>query len=258
MLKRVDTVLSGEGGGAASALPPIRPVLGKGLRIARANRTLLDIGELILEGRGLTAIIGPNGAGKSLLLKVIAGLMTPDTGKVTWAGLPPTRRGYRRMGMMLQSAVMMRRSVKANVEYPLRAAGFPRADITDRVERLLKLGGLEGLAQSSARVLSGGERQRLALVRTLATEPEVLLLDEPTASLDPASTLAIERMVAEVRDAGVRSVLITHDIAQARRLADDIILMHRGRIVEHAPVKRFFEQPSTPEARAFVAGELLI
>lgn len=257
MLDRVNGVFSG-GSGELRSLPPIRPVRATGLRINRANRTLLDIGEFVLEGRGLTAIIGPNGAGKSLLLKVVAGLMRPDAGDVTWAGQAPTRKGYHRLGMMLQGAVLMRRSVRANIEYPLRAAGVSKLETAARVDRLLKLGGLQALSQSSARVLSGGERQRLSLVRTLATEPEVLLLDEPTASLDPASTLLIERMVAEVRDAGVRVVLITHDIAQARRLADDVILMHRGSIIEHKPARQFFEQPSTPEARAFVAGELLI
>jgi len=254
MLKRVEAALPG----AVIDLPPIRPVLGTGLRIVRGNRTLLAIDDFGLDGRGLTAVIGPNGAGKSLLLKVIAGLLSPDAGDVTWAGAPPTRKGYRRLGMMLQGAVLMRRSVSANVEYALRAAGFPKTDTPARAERLLKSAGLHGLARSSARVLSGGERQRLALVRTLATEPEVLLLDEPSASLDPASTLAIERLIGQARGAGVRIVLVTHDVAQARRLADDIIFMHRGRAIERASAARFFAEPSTPEARAFIAGELLI
>ncbi|MCB1433487.1 MAG: ABC transporter ATP-binding protein [Alphaproteobacteria bacterium] len=258
MLDRVDRAVPELASSAPGAAPLVMPARGEGVRIVRGGRTLLDVDRFMLEGTGLSAIVGPNGAGKSLLLRVMAGLVKPDSGIVTWAGVPPNRQGYRRLGVMLQGAVLMRRSARANLEFPLRALGLPRDEIAARADRLLRLAGLEHLQQASARVLSGGEKQRLSLVRTLATDPELLFLDEPSASLDPASTLSIERIVAASRDAGVRIILVTHDVAQARRLADDVIFMHHGRIVERGTASRFFEMPSTPEARKYLAGEILI
>ena len=127
-----------------------------------------------------------------------------------------------------------------------------------RAAELLALVGLDGLGHRPARRLSGGEQQRLALARALARDPAVLFLDEPTASLDPHATKAIEDIVRAVTARGVKVVMSTHDLGQARRLAGDIVLLHRGRLIETATVEEFFARPRTQEARKFIAGELLV
>ena len=240
------------------ATRPILPLTGSGLFVRRNGRVLLDVEEIVVGGRGTSVLVGPNGAGKSLLLHVLAGLNQPDRGRVLWNGAPPARDRYCRFAMVLQSAVLLRRSTLANVEFALRAVGHPAAEATRRAQRVLDEAGLSKLSGASARVLSGGERQRLALARALATQPDILFLDEPTSSLDPASVLVIERMVQAASAGGMRIVLIAHDLAQARRISDDILFMHHGRIVERAPTEQFFDSPQSSEAADFIAGKLLI
>jgi tungstate transport system ATP-binding protein len=160
--------------------------------------------------------------------------------------------------MVLQRPAMLRRSAAGNVRYALAAAGVPRAARTARCSELLATVGLAAVAERPARRLSGGEQQRLALARALAKEPEVLFLDEPTASLDPAATKAIEDLIVAVAARGIKVVLSTHDLAEARRLAGEIMLLHRGRVVETGPADTFFTAPRTEEARRFLAGELLV
>jgi len=196
-----------------------------------------------------TMLLGPNGSGKSTLLRLAMGLAAPTSGRITWGG-----RGApgERLAMMFQRPVMLRRSAAANVAYALPA----RDDA--RVAELLTLVGLAELADRPARKLSGGEQQRLALARALARDPEILFLDEPTASLDPAATKSVEDIVRAVAAAGVKIVMATHDIGQARRLASDIVFLARGRLVESAPADCFFASPATPEAAAFLRGDLVI
>jgi tungstate transport system ATP-binding protein len=153
---------------------------------------------------------------------------------------------------------MLRRSVADNVRYALAAASMPRAEHAGLTAGLIATVGLEGLEHRPARRLSGGEQQRLALARALARDPAVLFLDEPSASLDPAATKAIEDLVGSIAARGVKVVMATHDLGQARRLAGDIVLLHRGRLLEHTPAAEFFSAPRTPEARIFTAGELLV
>ena len=153
--------------------------------------------------------------------------------------------------------MILRRSASANVAYALAIAKVPRAGRLERVRAALEQVGLGPLAGRPARVLSGGEQQRLALARAWALEPKVLFLDEPTANLDPAATRAIEAVIAAMHEDGVKIVMTTHDLGQARRHADEIVFLHKGRLLEHADAARFFIRPGTPEARAFVAGELL-
>jgi len=203
-----------------------------------------------------TVLIGPNGAGKTTLLRIVMGLMPPSRGRVTWAGrehAPPDRRA-----IVFQRPAMLRRSAAANIRYALAAAAAPRATRSERIADLLALVGLSGLERRPARRLSGGEQQRLALARALAREPDLLLLDEPTASLDPAATKAIEDIVRAVAARGVKVVMSTHDLGQARRVAGDVALLHRGRLVEHKPAADFFAAPATEEAKRFIAGELLV
>jgi tungstate transport system ATP-binding protein len=202
----------------------------------------------------LTVLLGPNGSGKTTLLKLAMGLLQPTQGRVTFAG----RSGSagRRRAFVFQKPVMLRRSVAGNVTYALRMAGH--APTAGRLQQLLAQVGLAGFEERPARRLSGGEQQRLALARALARDPEVLFLDEPTASLDPHATKGVEDIIAQVDAAGVTVVMTTHDLGQARRLADMIMFLAKGRLCEQAPAQRFFDDPSTPEARRFLAGELVI
>src|SRR5262249_17334318 len=142
--------------------------------------------------------------------------------------------------------------------YALKAAGIAREARKSRVAQLLELVGLEKLIDRPARSLSGGERQRLALARALARDPAVLFLDEPTASLDPSAAKTIEDVIHAVSQCGIKVVMSTHDLGQARRLASEIILLHRGRVIEAGPASAFFSEPKTVEAKLFVAGELLV
>lgn len=203
-----------------------------------------------------TVLIGPNGCGKSTLIRLAFGLATADSGRITWGGCAGT--DGRRLALMAQRPVMLRRSAAGNVAYALAAAGMPRPARATRTAALLDQAGLTALAARPARRMSGGEQQRLALARALARDPEVLFLDEPTASLDPAATKQVEDLIAAVAASGVKVVMATHDLGQARRLAGDIVFMAHGRVREHAAAQRFFTVPTTPEARAFLAGDLVL
>ncbi|MDH3637570.1 MAG: ATP-binding cassette domain-containing protein [Gammaproteobacteria bacterium] len=225
-----------------------------GLR--RNGQDLLTDVCLGFDDRRLTVILGPNGAGKTLLLKLCHGLIAPTSGTVTWAH-PELLTAPRGQSMVFQRPVILRRSVAANIEYALRVCGVNRAARPQRLQTALELAGLSGLATRSARVLSGGEQQRLALARAWAIQPQVLFLDEPTSHLDPGATRSIERMILSIRESGTKMIMTTHDLGQARRLADEIVFLNHGRVAEHSDATTFFQQPETPEARAFVEGRLL-
>jgi tungstate transport system ATP-binding protein len=222
---------------------------------AGGQRLIADL-TLTLEAGTRTVILGPNGAGKSLLLRLCHGLLRPTAGTIRWACADPARL-RREQAFVFQRPVLLRRSTAANIAYALAVGGVPRAARQDRVRAALGEVGLSHLADRPARVLSGGEQQRLALARAWALEPKVMFLDEPTANLDPAATRAIEAVIAAMHERGVKIVMTTHDLGQARRHADEIVFLHKGRLVEHAAATRFFARPGTPEARTFVAGELL-
>ena len=164
----------------------------------------------------------------------------------------------RRQAMVFQKPVLLRRSAAANIWHALGLRGIARSERAIRVGDALKLAGLEGRASTPARVLSGGEQQRLCLARALSLEPDILFLDEPTASLDPASTLAIEQLLIDAQRRGIKIIVVTHDVGQARRLARDVLFLHHGRIVEHQAAKSFFEPPQSETARAFLAGGLVL
>jgi tungstate transport system ATP-binding protein len=217
---------------------------------------LLDRLDLSLGGGSPTVVIGPNGAGKTTLLRAAMGLTVPNRGTIRWGRSSigePQRRA-----IMFQHPTMLRRSVAANLDYALRAAGVQREKLTTRRDELLVLVGLADLVKRPARRLSGGERQRLALARALARDPNVLFLDEPAASLDPAATKAFEDLIAAIVARQIKVVMATHDLGEAKRLAGDVVLLHRGRLVEAGAAREFFEAPRTEEARRFLAGELLL
>jgi tungstate transport system ATP-binding protein len=202
---------------------------------------------LQIEAGPSTIILGANGAGKSVLMRLMHGLLAPSSGRVLW-------KSAGRQAMVFQRPVMLRRSAFHNVRYALEVAGAADADRIAR-EALAEVG-LSHLAHRPARMLSGGEQQRLALARAWALHPEVLFLDEPTASLDPTATREIEAVIRAFDGAGTKIVMATHNLGQARRLGDEVIYLHQGRMVERAAVEKFFAQPSTPEAAAFIKGEL--
>jgi tungstate transport system ATP-binding protein len=212
---------------------------------------LSDVSLSIGEGRP-TLIIGPNGAGKSVLLRLLHGLLTPTAGRIAWSADATGRQA-----MVFQRPVLLRRSVMANAVYPLRLANIPAAERQARARAALEMVGLAPLADRPARPLSGGEQQRLALARAAALAPAVLFLDEPCASLDPMATRAVEEIVATLAARGTKIVMTTHDLGQARRLAGDVVFLHRGRLCEHGPADAFFTRPGTADAAAFLRGDLL-
>jgi tungstate transport system ATP-binding protein len=220
---------------------------------AAGGRSLVDGVSLRLEAGPRTIVLGPNGAGKSLLLRLCHGLLAPTSGRVAWSGADAPRR----QAMVFQRPVLLRRSARANVAYALSLRGIGGAARGQRADAALERFGLAPLAARNARVLSGGEQQRLALARAWAVRPEVLFLDEPTASLDPAATRAVEEALAAFAEHEVKIVMTTHDLGQARRLADEIVFLHKGRVVERSPAHSFFSAPASPEARAFLQGDLL-
>ena len=217
---------------------------------------LIDRASLTIAPGAPTLIVGPNGAGKTSLLRLCMGLAAPSSGRITWGGridCAPTRRA-----IVFQRPVMLRRSAAANLGFALGQAGVPRRDRAKRIASLLDRVGLADLAQRPARRLSGGEQQRLALARALARDPELLLLDEPTASLDPAATRSVEEIVLNAAQSGIKIVMTTHDLGQVRRLAGDVIFLLRGSVCERRPVGDFLDNPAMPETVAFLRGDLVI
>lgn len=248
-------------GGLKAVLDGVRPLLPLELRrltYAASGKRVIDSLDLTVEERGITAIMGPNGAGKSVLLRLMHGLIAPTSGEILWAGKRMDRELARRQAMVFQKPVLLRRSAAGNIWHALGLRGIDRGERAIRVDGALKLAGLERLAMMPARVLSGGEQQRLCLARALSLEPDVLFLDEPTASLDPASTLAIEGLLIDAQHRGIKVIVVTHDVGQARRLAQDVIFLHHGRVTEHDEAKSFFAHPQSEAARAFLAGGLVL
>jgi len=212
---------------------------------------LSDVSLRIRAG-ALIAVIGPNGSGKTTLLRLVMGLIQPTQGRLTWTGIMPKR------AIVFQKPTLLRRTVAGNLRFALSVAGVPPDQREAQSRDLLELVGLWTLRDRPARRLSGGEQQRLAVARALARRPKLLLLDEPTASLDPAATRTLEDLVRRISRPDTTVILTTHDLGQARRLAEEIVLLHRGRVIETGSAAEFFEVPKTVEARRFAAGDLLL
>ena len=223
------------------------------LRFAPGARVVLDGVNLELGGEGITIVLGPNGAGKSVLLRALCGLIQPTGGSIDWNGQAFDSDG---VAMVFQHPVMLRTSVLDNVTLGLRPSGMARAERRRRGLQMLASIGLVDRAKDNARRLSGGEQQRLALGRAWLTAPRVMMLDEPTASLDPSGVESLERIVRQIRTGGTKIIMTTHNLGQATRLADDVVFLAGGRVCEHAPVQRFFSRPASAEARQFIKGEL--
>ena len=235
---------------------PVALLRARGLCFDAGGKRLIDHVDADIHPHRRTVIMGANGAGKSLLLRLMHGLIQPSAGEVLWRGRPLDREGRRAQAMVFQRPVMLRRSVLANLRFALAARGIGGKERAAREAEAIERARLHDMAHRPARVLSAGEQQRLAVVRALACAPLVLLLDEPTASLDPASTHAIEQLIGEAHGSGVGIVLVTHDPGQARRLADDVIFLHAGRVVETGPASVVLESPRSEAARAWLEGRL--
>ncbi|WP_250147991.1 energy-coupling factor ABC transporter ATP-binding protein [Halomonas jincaotanensis] len=233
---------------AATAIPTLSL---QGVGFVHRGQTLLHPVDLRLEGCRRTLLMGPNGAGKSLLMRLAHGLLTPTQGQIRWEGRRP------RQSMVFQRPVLLKRTALANLTYALAVNGVPRARRKSVAREALERFGLAALEKRPARVLSGGEQQRLALVRAWLTEPEMLFLDEPTSALDPAAIKAVEDAVRDFHARGTRILMSTHDLYQARRLADDVVFLCGGRVLEYTSAAEFFTAPVTPQARAFIRGELV-
>lgn len=227
----------------------ILPLNVEHISFVREDQRLLNDVSFRLNQGGISVIIGPNGAGKSLLLRLCNGLLMPTNGTISWA-----KNERLRYAMVFQRPIMLRRSVRANIQHTLKAAG---SSDSKRADAALARFGLTHLANRPARLLSGGEQQRLAIARAWSQSPEVLFLDEPSSQLDPGNTREIEAILLSLAADGITLVMTTHDLGQARRLAQRIMFMHRGRLLEDTDASNFFSAPQTSQARAFLAGELL-
>ena len=236
----------------------VLPICGTDLAISRGGRNLLQIASITLGDVGCTVIVGPNGAGKSLLVRSLCALQAVDRGQVKWAGVAPDSDRRHRVGLLLQRPVLLRRSALHNLIYALHLCGHSRTDAKRLATRQLEQAGLEAVAYVAAHRLSGGEQQRLALARALALNPDMLFLDEATANVDPASTLVIEQQLKLAIQSGLSVVMVSHDIGQVRRLADEVLLMYNGEIVEQSSKSHFFEHTHNLTTRRWLAGEILV
>jgi tungstate transport system ATP-binding protein len=230
------------------------PIECAAIAVGHNGTRILHPVDLTVERGMCTLILGANGSGKSTLLRVLHGLLTPSAGTISWGGASVRPK---RHAMVFQRAVLLRRSAAANIRYALDLAGVRGGEADARIEDALAEVGLQLLANRPARVLSGGEQQRLALARAWALRPEVLFLDEPTASLDPKASRAVEEIVRGIHARGTTIVMTTHNLAQAKRLASDVVFLQEGRLVEQSPARAFFNAPRTAEAAAFLEGERL-
>jgi len=233
----------------------ILPLTLREVRFTAGGRSIIDGISAEIAAGPATIILGANGAGKSVLMRLMHGLLRPNSGEIAWRE-PGAERLQRGQAMVFQRPVLLRRSALANILYALELARVPAAEREVQAMDALREVGLAEVAHRPARVLSGGEQQRLALARAWALHPEVLFLDEPTANLDPGATREIENVIKAFDASGTKIVMSTHNLGQARRLGDEVLFIHQGRLVERASVDKFFRRPTSAEAAAFIKGEL--
>ena len=236
-------------------MSPLFPLKVRGATSARRGKVLVGPVDLDLGDRGATVVIGPNGSGKTTLLSLLHGTARLSSGRIDWA--VPVAEARHHQAFVFQRPVMLRRSVIENIAYPLLVRGTARKTALARARDWAGRIGLGAMPDRNAAVLSGGEQQKLALARALIAEPQVLFLDEPCAALDGRATREIEQILQEVKAAGTRLILSTHDFGQARRLADEVVFLLHGKVHERAPAAAFFDRPATPEGRAFIRGDIV-
>lgn len=229
----------------------------EGLRKSYGEKTVLDISKGCIKHRSRTGIIGPNGAGKSTLLNIIAGLMSPSDGRVFYD--EAVKLPSRDITMVFQTPYLISTTVYNNIAYPLKLRGVAEKAIEKRVNELMEELNIAKLSKQKAWKLSGGERQKVALARALSFGPKLLLLDEPTANIDPYTTAEIERLLLSIGESqDITMVTVTHNLAQAKRMCDEIIMLHNGKIIEQGNCRRILTSPENESTRKFIEGELLI
>lgn len=229
----------------------------KNLQKSFDGRKVLDLEQGLIKSGSRTAIIGPNGAGKSTLLRIIAGLEMADSGSLSYADAPAFPQ--RDITMVFQKPYLISTTVEKNIAYPMKLRGYDKAAIEQRTAELAEELNLTGFRKQKAWKLSGGETQKVALARALSFHPKLLLLDEPTANIDPYTTAEIEKMLLSIGEKEETTiVLITHNLAQARRVCDEVMMLHEGRLIEAGPCEKVLMNPQMQQTRRFVEGELLI
>ncbi len=231
------------------------PMTARQAQTTRRGKVLVGPVDLRLDGGGVAMVIGPNGAGKTTLLHLLHGTARLTSGTIEWAC--PLEAARNQQSFVFQRPVMLRRTVLENIAYPLRIRGHQRADAYEQARDWADRVGLGAMIDRSALVLSGGEQQKLAIARALITRPRLVFLDEPCASLDGAATREIEQVLQDTREAGTALVMSTHDMGQARRLADRVVFLLHGRVHEEAAANTFFEAPVTTQAAAFLRGDIV-
>ena len=220
----------------------------------KGQRILGPIGLKLVKG-DIAVILGPNGSGKTTLLKSLHGIIKIKNGGVSWSC--PKSESMAKQMFVFQNPVMLRRSVFENLTYPLTLCKTPKAEINRLADEWVSRISLKEVIHVAATRLSGGEKQKLALARALITKPEMLFLDEPTASLDGKTTLEIEKLLQNSAENGTTIMMSTHDIGQAKRLAKNILFLNKGKLESTQPAQIFFREPISNNARKFIAGEIV-
>lgn len=234
---------------------PILPLQMRGAVVKRRGKTLLGPADLAISTSGFTIVLGPNGSGKTTLLRALHGLERLAEGQIDWQ--TPLAQAQLQQAFVFQTPIMMRRSVRDNLVYPLRLSGTSNADAVATAHEWAERIGLDHALDLPAPQLSGGEKQKLALARALIRGPQIVFLDEPCANLDGRATREIETILKEVQTNGTRILMATHDIGQAKRLADDVVFLMHGAIIESGPADAFFANPATPQAAALLQGDIV-
>lgn len=222
------------------------------------GRTALNNVDLLIEQGSFCGIVGPNGAGKSTLLNIIAGLVLPTEGSVLYGEEPKEEIPYREITMVFQSPYLIRTTAEKNMAYPLKLRNWSEQQISERLDQLITELGLSEQRKQKAWTLSAGEMQKVALARALSFHPRLLLLDEPTANIDPATTEELEKMLLKInREEGTTILLVTHNLAQAKRLCDTVIFLYDGSAVESGDREKLLKSPEQKLTQQFIQGEWL-
>ena len=233
----------------------LTPIQFKDLSVILGQKIILDKINCKIKSNSITAVLGPNGAGKSIFLQTINGLFSVQIGRLTFNLMEINQEIRKQQAMVFQNPVLLRRTVIANLQF---ISNLRNKESNRLLKKILSKVGLEGYEKKPARLLSGGEKQRLSMARALIINPNLLLLDEPTANLDPYSLNLIEDLVLEENSIGKTIIFTTHDMTQAKRLATDVIFLNKGKVLEQTISKTFFKSPKTLEAQKYINGEILI
>lgn len=229
-----------------------------GLTKQYQHKEALKIPSLAINRNSLLGLIGPNGAGKSTLAKLIAGIEYPSSGLLSYDGKAMNPELQQKITLVFQKPYLLRTTVFNNIAYPLKLRNLSRSVIEERVANIIKDFEIEALSKQNAWTLSGGEAQKVALARALVFKPSLLILDEPTANIDPASIVLMEKMIKKAHAMeNTSTIIVTHNILQAKRLCTDILFMNNGEAIEMDQATKLLERPSNLLTKQFLEGELI-